>query len=276
MFSFNLKAGKLSQDLLALEFCEERYLIIFNYFDSMDQLLTSDVYISMFVESGAISYDNCKDVDVVTVIPEYTTLTAPASSVNLEITYDGRVKDHSFSSSRIRSVDDSSFHYDSGTDSMSVSSSVFEFQKSDHRAPQRVPLAPFSKPAPSKWDDAQKWIASPTSGHPKNGQVNQGIGLRKFSQFGYGSRPSSTKVVVEVPDQRMVPYEEPDTKRIDSSQAKKETGVQKSVSWDSNQFASESYSKPVPMMENCIGESASKIICFSSISLPIRILKFLI
>lgn len=207
-------------------------------------------------DSGALSYDNCKDVDVVTVIPDYTTLTTPVSSVNSEISYDSRVKDHSFTSSRIRSVDDSSLHYESGTDSMSVSSSVFEFQKADHRAPQRVPLAPFSKPAPSKWDDAQKWIASPTSNHPKNGHVNQGTGLRKSSQFGYGSRQSCAKVVVEVPDQRMVPYEEPDTKRIDSSQAKKETGVQKSVSWDSNQFASESYSKPVLMIENCIGESA--------------------
>lgn len=203
---------------------------------------------------------------MVSVIPEYSTLATPDSSAKFEISYDRRVNDHSITSSRIRSVDDSNLHYDSGTDSMSVSSSAFEFQKADPRAPQRVPLAPFSKPAPSKWDDAQKWIASPTSNQTKNGQANQGIGLRKFSHFGNGSRQSSAKAVVEVPDQRMVPYEEPDTKRIDSSQAKKDTGVQKSASWDAYQCSSESYCKPVLMIENCAGESAGKINSFPGLS----------
>ncbi|KAL3502182.1 hypothetical protein ACH5RR_036631 [Cinchona calisaya] len=205
-------------------------------------------------ESGAIDYENCKDVDVVSVLPEYSTLTAPVASANSEISYDSRVKDHAHASSRIRSLNDSSLHYDSGNDSMSVSSSLFEFQKAD-RPPQKVPLAPFSKAAPSKWDDAQKWIASPTSNQQKSSQASQGIGSRKTSHFGYG-RQSSAKVVVEVPDQRIVPYEEPDTKRIDSSQAKKEIGVQKFVSWDAYQCPTESYSKPVLMIENSTGESA--------------------
>lgn len=203
---------------------------------------------------GAISYDNCKDVDVVSVLPGYSTLNAPDSSVNSDISYNRRVKDHSFTSSRIRSVDDGSLQDDSGADSMSVSSSVFEFQKAD-RAPQRAPLAPFSKPAPSKWDDAQKWIASPTSNLVKSGQHNQGIGYRKASQFGYGSRQTSAKEVVEVPDQKMVQHEELSTKSIGCSQAK-ETSLQKSVSWDAHQCTSESYCKPVPVIDNCIGESA--------------------
>ncbi|WVZ22094.1 hypothetical protein V8G54_000638 [Vigna mungo] len=81
---------------------------------------------------------------------------------------------------------------------MSISSSVFEFQKAE-RSTQRVPVRPFSKPAPSKWDDAQKWIASPTSNRPKTVQAQgQGghVGSRKVGSLGYGSRQPSMKLAL--------------------------------------------------------------------------------
>lgn len=56
----------------------------------------------------------------------------------------------------------------------------------------------------------------------------------------------------------MVPFEEPDTKRIDYSQAKKENG-DKFVSWEADAYPlPDFYAKAVVMIENCVGESASK------------------
>lgn len=116
----------------------------------------------------------------------------------------------------------------------SVSASLFEFQKD--KAAQRLPNRSFSKPAPSKWDDAQKWIASPTSSNrPKTAAGGQVHVSKKGPGFG---RQSSMKIPLEV--------EEPDTKRIDVSQVKKETG-QKFVSWEVD-----SYVKPVLTVDNSI------------------------
>nr|GEU50601.1 remorin family protein [Tanacetum cinerariifolium] len=162
--------------------------------------------------------ENYKDVDVVSVLPERQTLAT------------------------------SDKEYDSVIDK--VSSLPFEFQKTE-RAPHRKPTAPFSKQAPSKWDDAQKWIASPTSSRVKTEQP-----VKKNS---YGNRQPITKVVVEVPDQRLVPYEEPDTKQIDSSHLKDEKGQY--VNWESEYGSStmvDSHSKSILM----IGDS-----CNSEISL---------
>ncbi|PQP95373.1 hypothetical protein Pyn_27234 [Prunus yedoensis var. nudiflora] len=143
---------------------------------------------SDFDEAGGGGSDNCKDVDVVSVLPECSTSTA-ADSVGSEMLSDRRLKDNTSVNSRVRSQEDPSLDCDSGHDAVSVSSSIFEFQKAE-RAPQRVPLVPFSKPAPSKWDDAQKWIASPTWNRPKMGQAQmqggQGVGSRKVGNFGYG------------------------------------------------------------------------------------------
>lgn len=202
--------------------------------------------------------ENCKDVNVVSVVPESSTSLAVDSSMSLEMINDMRIKDQSLVSTRIRSQDDSILDCDSGNDSLGTLSPLFEFQKAE-RAAQRVPLAHFSKPAPSKWDDAQKWIASPTSNRPKTGQSSQVVGSRKTSHSGYGYRQQSTKVVVEVPDQRLVPYEDPvDTKQIDSGQPK-DSGVQKFVSWEAEPHPiAESYVKPVLMIEKSIGQSASK------------------
>ncbi|KAK4756658.1 hypothetical protein SAY87_006785 [Trapa incisa] len=114
------------------------------------------------------------------------------------------------------------------------------------RAAQRASLAPFSKPSPSKWDDAQKWIATPTSNRSlKDGQDT---GNRKTGLFSYGGRRLSTKVVVEVPHLGLISSGEPETKRIDLS---KESGAPKNVAWDAYPDpAAGPYGKPVLMIEN--------------------------
>ncbi|WRX16607.1 hypothetical protein QQP08_009094 [Theobroma cacao] len=208
-------------------------------------------------DTGGSGSDSCKDVDVVSVLPECSTLTTADSMAAVQNGSERRLKDHSLGNTRNRFIEDHpGLDYDSGHDNMSVSSSsVFEFQKTE-RAQQRVPVGPFSKPAPSKWDDAQKWIASPTANRPKTGQGGQGVGSRKGGNFGYG-RQSSTKVVVEVSDQKMVALEEPDTKRIDMNHAKKDNGLQKFVNWESDPYPIvDTYGKPVLMFENSVAESA--------------------
>ncbi|XP_009129165.1 uncharacterized protein LOC103854014 isoform X1 [Brassica rapa] len=148
---------------------------------------------------AASGSDDCKDVDVVVT----------------EIT------DYSTSATVLGDLHD----YDNVNEIKSLSTaSVFEFQKD--KVTPRMSVRSFSKPAPSKWDDAQKWIASPTSNRPKTGQV-QAHASKKGPSFG---RQSSIKIVDE----------EPDTKRVDVSQVKKETGGHKFVSWEVD-----SYLKPV-------------------------------
>lgn len=189
--------------------------------------------------TGGSSSDHCKDVDVVSVLPDYSTSAIVRTSSIEAVGGDRFVKANAAVNSRNRVLEDPSSDYDSGHDNMSMSSSMFEFQKAE-RAPQRVPVGPFSKPAPSKWDDAQKWIASPTSNRPKTAQTQgQGghAGPRKAGSLGYGSRQSSMKVVVEVPDQKEIALDEPDTKQIDTDQTKMETGGQKFVSWEADPYA---------------------------------------
>ncbi|XP_068646068.1 uncharacterized protein [Aristolochia californica] len=182
-------------------------------------------------ESGGTTSENCKDVIECSI-------STTTETTSLEMANDYRLKDLTVTNYRIRSHEDTSVvDYDCGHESASVSS-AFEFQKAE-RAPHRVPFVPFSKPAPSKWDDAQKWIASPTSNRPKSGQSqsqNAQAVPRKTGLLGYGNQQAATKVVVEVPDQKM---EEADTKRIDPRQAKKDTGGRKCISWapDPNHMA---------------------------------------
>ncbi|KAH0764389.1 hypothetical protein KY285_000260 [Solanum tuberosum] len=125
----------------------------------------------------------------------------------------------------IRSQDDSSLDCDGGIDSLGTVSPLFEFQKAE-RAAQRC---------------------------------SQVVASRKTSHSGYGYRQQSTKVVVEVPDQKLVAYEVPvDTKQIDSCQPK-DSGVQKFVSWEAEPHPiAESFVKPMLMIEKSIGQSASK------------------
>ncbi|GLT37696.1 hypothetical protein SLA2020_119990 [Shorea laevis] len=182
---------------------------------------------------GGGSSDSIKDVNVVSVLPGCSTQST-VDSIAMQMISERQLKDHALVNARNRSHEDPPLDYECGLDSMAMNSSIFEFQKAE-RAPQRVPLAPFSKPAPSKWDDAQKWIASPTATRPKMGQAQPqgglGVGLRKVGNFGY-FRQSSTKVVVEVSDRRVVASDEPDTKRIDISQTKKDSSMQRLVSWE--------------------------------------------
>ncbi|KAM6567382.1 hypothetical protein CsatA_026510 [Cannabis sativa] len=215
-------------------------------------------------ESGGNSSDTCKDVDVVSVLPDFST-SVTSDSLGLDMVSDRRLKDNStLVNSRARNQQDPPLDYDCGQDGMSISSSIFEFQKGE-RTQQRVPLAPFSKPAPSKWDDAQKWIASPTSNRPKGGQAGQGAGSRKVGGLSYGSRQQSTKTVVEVPDQRVVASEEPDTKQMDTNQTKMESWGQKLLPWEADSYpTADSYSKPVLMIENSVGESAINLSRHSS------------
>lgn len=196
--------------------------------------------------TGGSSSDHCKDVDVVSVLPDYSTSAIVRTSSVEAVGGDRFVKANAGVNSRSRILEDPSSDYDSGHDNMSMSSSMFEFQKAE-RAPQRVPVGPFSKPAPSKWDDAQKWIASPTSNRPKTvqsqGQGGQSghVGPRKVGSLGYGSRQSSMKVVVEVPDQKEIALDEPDTKKIDTNQTKMDSGGQKFVSWEADPYAIASF-----------------------------------
>nr|GMD69991.1 flocculation protein FLO11 isoform X1 [Ipomoea batatas] len=195
--------------------------------------------------------ENCKDVAVVSVLHGSSREWEFGSSIASEMVKD-RLKDQSLVTSRFRSQD---LNCDGGgLDGMVTTSSPFEFQKAERA--QRVPVAPFSKPAPSKWDDAQKWIASPTSNRPRS-QGGQGVGPRKASHYGHGNLQVSTKHVSEVSDRRVVHSEEPaDTKLVDSSHAK-DNAVQKYLSWESESHpVAESYGKATLMIENCTEESA--------------------
>ncbi|KAF8398780.1 hypothetical protein HHK36_014638 [Tetracentron sinense] len=247
--------GKLRSILLGVE--KKRKEV-----EELDSTFSLGSEVSEINDRGVCISENCKDVDVVSVLPECSTSTT-LYQLSTEMVSDIRSKEQALAISRIRSQEDGSLDYDSGHDS--VSSSIFEFQKAE-RAPHRVPLAPFSKPAfskpaPSKWDDAQKWIASPTSNRGKTGQSQihggQIGGSRKTDFLGYGSRQSATKVVVEVPDQRLAAFEEADTKRIDPNQTKKEIGGQKFVSWVPDPYPiADSFAKPAPRIENSVANSA--------------------
>ncbi|KAI4385830.1 hypothetical protein MLD38_003823 [Melastoma candidum] len=126
-----------------------------------------------------------------------------------------------------------------------TSSMLPELEMRAEKIAQRAPVVPFSKPFPSKWDDAQKWIASPTSnrvsgGQPK-GPVLQNINSRKTGLLGYSRQPS-LKIVVEVPEQKATSLGEPDTKRVDTSQSCKESAGQKFAAWQNDQIpAADSY-----------------------------------
>ncbi|KAJ0966810.1 hypothetical protein J5N97_023727 [Dioscorea zingiberensis] len=119
------------------------------------------------------------------------------------------VSSHTSSSSRVRSQDEESLDLEIGMPG-------FEFQKAGRGSggggAQRPPLAsPFLKPAPSKWDEAQKWINSPGPNKNSRGGVTA-MGKKM------GSRPPPAKVVLEV-------MEEGETKRVDVGHGKKNVGL---------------------------------------------------
>ena len=79
---------------------------------------------------GDCGSENFKDVDVVCVLPQCST-SSTADSLALEMDSDHTLKDRPIYSSRVKSQDDISLDYDSGIDSITTPSSVFEFQKAE-------------------------------------------------------------------------------------------------------------------------------------------------
>ncbi|KAJ1690461.1 hypothetical protein LUZ63_014616 [Rhynchospora breviuscula] len=172
--------------------------------------------------------DECKDVDMVSSVSD------PSSSSEPELmTSEHRSKDAINPSSRIlKPQEDDSF------DSESVASN-FEFHKDNRNPnPNRSPIAPpFSKHTPSKWADAQKWIASPNlSRVGRGGKKPERVGMKN----------PVTKVMLEAT------MEEAETKRVDLlSQEKREIVVlnNKPANLAPDPYPEmESYPKPAPVV----------------------------
>ncbi|XP_078446213.1 remorin family protein [Wolffia australiana] len=104
-----------------------------------------------------------------------------------------------------------------GTDNQSV----FEFQRVD-RLQQRSSLPLYAKSAPSKWDDAQKWIASPNSSNA--GKISCAQPRKTVGEtMGRRNKPFSVKVM-EFSDEK-------DSNAADSGQFKKDFSSQKAFEW---------------------------------------------
>ncbi|WVZ55219.1 hypothetical protein U9M48_005910, partial [Paspalum notatum var. saurae] len=112
---------------------------------------------------------------------------------SLECSTSTEMSSNSGHRSRNRAPDDDSF------DSESSSSGPPTVKRS---AAVAALLPPFSRPTPSKWDDAEKWISSPTSNRtgragPATGTVPKKSALA-FPEHG-GRPPAVAKVVTDVP-----------------------------------------------------------------------------
>ncbi|XP_062217000.1 uncharacterized protein LOC133917062 [Phragmites australis] len=112
---------------------------------------------------------------------------------SLECSTSTEMSSNSCNRSRNRAPDDDSF------DSESSSSGAPTVKRS---AAVAALLPPFSRPTPSKWDDAEKWISSPTSN--RTGRVGASTGtVPKKSALAFpehgGRPPAVAKVVDEVP-----------------------------------------------------------------------------
>uniref|UniRef100_A0ACD5TT84 Uncharacterized protein n=1 Tax=Avena sativa TaxID=4498 RepID=A0ACD5TT84_AVESA len=112
---------------------------------------------------------------------------------SLECSTSTEMSSNSGHRSRNRAQDDDSF------DSESSSSGPTTVKRS---APVSALLPPFSRPTPSKWDDAEKWISSPTAN--RTGRVASAAGIPpKKSAFAFPEHgtypPAVAKVVAEVP-----------------------------------------------------------------------------
>lgn len=112
---------------------------------------------------------------------------------SLECSTSTEMSSNSGHRSRNRAPDDDSF------DSESSSSGPPTVKRS---AAVAALMPPFSRPTPSKWDDADKWISSPTSNRtgragPATGTVPKKSALA-FPEHG-GRMPAVAKVVADVP-----------------------------------------------------------------------------
>ncbi|OAY83827.1 Uncharacterized protein ACMD2_06296 [Ananas comosus] len=178
--------------------------------------------------------DEFKDVDMVSSLSECSTSLDSTNPQNPS-------KSNNNPSSMLRNkiLEDDSF------DSESAASSTFEFHK------DRCANRPFSsKPTPSKWDDAQKWIASPNNSN-RSGR-GSGAPAKKGERVGLGSRQPPTKIVMEIAEEEAAA----ETKRIDPSQGKRE----KSVNWEMD---------PLPESNSCANDAlvAEDLAADSAVSL---------
>ncbi|KAM7255312.1 hypothetical protein ACFE04_020553 [Oxalis oulophora] len=216
-------------------------------------MLVSGMDNTTTTSSSASSSDNCKDVDVVSVdvvseIPQCSSSTTsshsfptpmPPTPTPQQHTLINIIKDHSFLTSQYHSSHDN-------TSTTTVSSSIFDFQKSS----QTLPLRPFSKPPPSKWDDAHKWIASPiANNNPKP--------LPKLP------RHSSAKLTFQEPA---------DTKRIDHTTQpnnnfinwERESEMEMEMEMEMDPYPLHSYANPPLIIHNSIPQTAINLSCHDS------------
>ncbi|XP_047083875.1 uncharacterized protein LOC124695018 [Lolium rigidum] len=112
---------------------------------------------------------------------------------SLECSTSTEMSSNSGHRSRNRAQDDDSF------DSESSSSGPTTVKRSSAVS---ALLPPFSRPTPSKWDDAEKWISSPTAN--RTGRTASAAGIPpKRSAFAFPEHgahpPAVAKVVAEVP-----------------------------------------------------------------------------
>nr|CAD1835292.1 unnamed protein product [Ananas comosus var. bracteatus] len=113
-----------------------------------------------------------------------------------------------------------------------------------HRAPPppRSPIAPpFSRPAPSKWDDAEKWIASPTS--HRGGRAPAWAGKRSGLGVPMATASAAAKVVVSA-----AAAAKDSPKWAGATQGKKDGGgLLKAVNWAPE-------AKPLPDSAICLSQ----------------------
>lgn len=207
-------------------------------------------------DPGCDFSESCKDVDVVREHVECSTSTTADSEGTVSCKFT-----EPLASSGTRSNDRFEVECENGHDNVSMTAATFEFQKTE-RGSHRVPAARFAKPAPSKWDDAQKWIASPNSNRLRTAQLQsvQG-GARKVNNLSHGVRKPATKIVAEVPDGKLIPFEEPETKMIDSSIAKKANAGQQLMKWESDPYPlAILHGKAAQLIEKSVGEPLARSI----------------
>eukprot|EP01018_Ginkgo_biloba_P021409 Gb_00647 [translate_table: standard] len=95
------------------------------------------------------------------------------------------------------SFEDNKYDYETGHENVNNTnaSSSFEFPKGggDRAFHHRPVLGSLSKPAPSKWDDAQKWLVSISSGGGDHGYAkNKSKASNALRKINFPPRPSKT------------------------------------------------------------------------------------
>lgn len=117
----------------------------------------------------------------------------------------------------MRSQDEDSTDYDSGHDN--ASSSSFEFHKGERTLHNPMVVRPYSRPVPSKWNDAEKWIMNPNASKKTilQNQVNRQA-MANWTRVA----PEST-----ISEQRSSVPQLVDTKQIDSCHPSSHNGLEK-------------------------------------------------